>query len=893
MINFDCHSDCEVCPLHETAEHPGLPTVRYVPEPFDDQGQLKPTPGILKKRALLIVGEAPGRTEDEESIFWTGKAGKILRRFVSALRYEDHVDVYLSNACRCRPPGNDTPTASQVKRCRPYLMEDIAKLHAAYGDLTILCCGASGCRAIRGTALKTGFQYQGEPVELELPATAPDGTPVESTVSVRPPVFYTYHTANLLSGRNPSLIRAVEDHLHVLRDYLRGTWVPPRVISIPPRAPAPPDTFESHVCIDIETYGVLAGKNQTVFHPRKSEVIDGIKRKDLVVSVALGYKQAGEIRTAFFLWPDDKRRFFEWLRLIHSTGVTLTGKNTTFDLQYLRYVSPEFRQIIPVGYPVDDLAIWNFLDYELRPEKGLKDMAALANVANYRDLSVRADREAKALTRRDPELAIYNATDCVATLRLHDQYEASIRARYTEESFKLRATCARHRSELVWCVVGMSEAGMPMDRERLQTLHDRCTFVMDRLMAHADDKYDVPLAGVGSAKPIRDAITESLQPDLINDPRCEVTKKRRQVSTGKKNLQLIMASYPAADPRRRVPALLKAYRHYQKIQTSYTAKLLGGKQDGLIGSENIAYPSWFPVPGHPSRDATEEEGGTIQARFAASNPSAQNEPPVVKNCITTRFGEQGLVLWADESQLELRIATLLSGDDLYMRAYSQDLDVHHQTAELIYPDRDLNALSRTSPVAYNQCRQIGKKTNFLVLYRGGPKKLQETVRADVGIELPFPACQRIVNSYWPKHPRLFGWQEALYDVACTLGYLELWTGWSRTFSGTPKVVRDTYFNEIPNFPVQTYAAQVVQSAQYCIYKELVRLRSRAVISLQVHDSIVIDTPRIEYPLVKSLLDRYLPNPPLYQYLCEKAGRTVPLRYDLKAYDCHGNPVKTP
>lgn len=72
---------------------------------------------------ILIIGEAPGATENKTKIPFTGKAGKYLRRYLD--EYELTSFCSITNIVKCQPYRNDTPTETEITKCSPYLIEDI------------------------------------------------------------------------------------------------------------------------------------------------------------------------------------------------------------------------------------------------------------------------------------------------------------------------------------------------------------------------------------------------------------------------------------------------------------------------------------------------------------------------------------------------------------------------------------------------------------------------------------------------------------------------------------------------------------------------------------------------------------------------------------------------
>lgn len=75
--------------------------------------------GNLYSRILLIA-EAPGQTEDQTGIPFTGRSGQIFDQMLSAAGMSRE-EIYLTNIVKCRPPGNRDPLAQEQEACMPYL----------------------------------------------------------------------------------------------------------------------------------------------------------------------------------------------------------------------------------------------------------------------------------------------------------------------------------------------------------------------------------------------------------------------------------------------------------------------------------------------------------------------------------------------------------------------------------------------------------------------------------------------------------------------------------------------------------------------------------------------------------------------------------------------------
>ena len=73
---------------------------------------------------LMFVGEAPGEEEDKQGRPFVGRAGKLLTKLIERAGYKRE-EFYIANICKCRPPGNRTPTLDEMEKCFPYLKEQI------------------------------------------------------------------------------------------------------------------------------------------------------------------------------------------------------------------------------------------------------------------------------------------------------------------------------------------------------------------------------------------------------------------------------------------------------------------------------------------------------------------------------------------------------------------------------------------------------------------------------------------------------------------------------------------------------------------------------------------------------------------------------------------------
>lgn len=74
---------------------------------------------------VMLVGEAPGASEDELGRPFVGRAGRLLDELLAAAGLERE-QVYITNVVKARPPGNRDPRAAEVLHWMPWLEAELA-----------------------------------------------------------------------------------------------------------------------------------------------------------------------------------------------------------------------------------------------------------------------------------------------------------------------------------------------------------------------------------------------------------------------------------------------------------------------------------------------------------------------------------------------------------------------------------------------------------------------------------------------------------------------------------------------------------------------------------------------------------------------------------------------
>lgn len=833
----------------------------------------RPVDWSTGRRVLLVVGEAPGFEEDKQGLPFVGPSGKILDGWLRAMPLGD-VDVFLTNAVRCRLPDGVKFAVPQTRTCQDrWLKPELAELRTLYGDrITILLLGASAVTAFgRGGTLKDSLRIQGLPLEI-------DGHSY--------PCYSTYHPAFLIPRRQPAAMTAVADHLELLSRHLTGKIVAVHVAQPVVCCPPPPVDFPRIIALDIETYGILKSlPPQTVYHPEKSRYVDGCPRDQLIQTVGLSWAPSATdlddpdwggqgCKTAVFRFgvEEDRITLWCWLSHLRAIGGTLLCMNTLFDIGYLRYF-PWLRKVLSPPLMLEDLAIWNNLSSDRRPEKGLEALSRLLGLTGPPKSADKKFQQYDSVD--DPKLQLYNVTDCVWTLVargiLRRQAQPRARSEYTRRFF----------SNQIWSCMEMSSAGLQLSRSRLSTLATSLTGQIAGLEARYKLARGSPISGKGSQAPIRQLFKDAVAAAGVRqDPRLIITRLTGIISTGEENQELLSSTLPLAHPLRPVLEMVRDHRAVQKVYGSFVSPLLSPSKSVRLSPAGLSFPSWFVAPmeyGGSSQRPGGKEGGTVQGRITCKSQAHQTDPPVVADCYVSRFAPFGVLTIFDLSQIEYRVATLLSGDPIMMHEYQAGLDRHTIRAIEIFGQKDWDTAGTADRKLW---RKVGKTANFLLIFRGGWKVFQEMLRREVGLERDKSWCQTVVRDLVMRHPVFTAWQDSLIAQVTRDGYLEEpILGHHRFFTRSPTVNQSDYESTIVNFPVQFLAATLMLDVQYSFMQKIQAAGLRSRVVMNKYDSIVVDSPSCETKFLGTFFRKSLTESSFRSKLESSVGRRVPILYE--------------
>jgi DNA polymerase-1 len=205
----------------------------------------------------------------------------------------------------------------------------------------------------------------------------------------------------------------------------------------------------------------------------------------------------------------------------------------------------------------------------------------------------------------------------------------------------------------------------------------------------------------------------------------------------------------------------------------------------------------------------------------------------------------------DYSQIELRIAAILSGDEGLMEIFREGRDVHAEVAARVF--------GKNSGLEPYEQRRRAKVINFGLLYGMGVNALQQ------GLGTNRKEAQEFYEQYLAAFPRLAAYIDEVKADAARLGYTQTLFGRRRYFDGIKSkipYVRAAAERMAINAPMQGTQADLIKLAMIEIDKLLEKDKGGGYMLLQVHDELVFefeDKKVKEYaPKIKEIMESVMP-----------------------------------
>jgi len=382
---------------------------------------------------------------------------------------------------------------------------------------------------------------------------------------------------------------------------------------------------------------------------------------------------------------------------------------------------------------------------------------------------------------------------------------------------------------IVSIIKQMEENGILIDVEHLKKIskeyHQELSIIEKNIYKIAGQEFNI-----NSPKQLAEILF-----DKLNIPTKGIKKSAGgSISTRESELEKIKEDHPIAKE------ILK-HRELQKLLSTYIDTL----------------PSF--ISGDGRLRASFIQTGTTTGRFASNNPNLQNIPTrtekgnSIRNAFIAKPGH--LLVSFDYSQIELRVAALLSQDPYFIRSFKQGKDIHTAVAMKVFNVNEENVTA--------EMRRRAKIINFGILYGMGVNALRENLGTDR------KEAQIFYDNYFKQFPTIRGYLDSIKDFAKQNGYTITLFGRKRYFPAIKSPVpfiRAMAERMATNAPIQgTATADIIKigmkKADYALKDK--KLDSQAKLLLQVHDELIYEVKkdRLEevIDIVKNSMEDIIPS----------------------------------
>lgn len=421
-------------------------------------------------------------------------------------------------------------------------------------------------------------------------------------------------------------------------------------------------------------------------------------------------------------------------------------------------------------------------------------------VERYLDESLRKDEQKSdwSVKYLSPSQLLYAAKDAHIVLRLREVLKSKL---ITEKL--IHTIHIEHQS--LPCYAMMEYNGVKLDMRKWKRLYDSKKKLRDEI------KTDVKLQLAGEQMLLFEGGAIKIN---LNSPKqvmeaCEAKGIKIPVYKQKKSTSANALN--AAIDLHPILRELQEYRSYAKLCSSY----------GISWFEDV-----LPETGRIHGNYLQMR--TISSRTAMTDPNLQNIPAnnEYRNCFVSEKGSS--LVWADYSQIELRILAFFSKDEKMLEAFHNGLDLHRFTASLVFH-------CPYEEVASEQ-RAFGKTLNFGIVYGISPAKISQSSG------LSYDEVEELLDNYW----------RAYHGMKLWLDSQEFWVIKKReswTVSG-----RKIRVHHIPddfgsighaqrqgrNIPIQGSGAELLKKALHLLYMSICGKTYIKLIHV-VHDEILLET----------------------------------------------------
>lgn len=370
---------------------------------------------------------------------------------------------------------------------------------------------------------------------------------------------------------------------------------------------------------------------------------------------------------------------------------------------------------------------------------------------------------------------------------------------------------------LLRVLAGMEYEGVKMD---LGSLTDFAKELGDEIVGHEARVREIagePSLNVSSPKQIGEVLFEKLK----LDPKAKKSSKGSW-STDETTLRELEDRSPIINE-------ILEFRAARKLLSTY------------IGP----FPSYVAMDG--KIHTTLNQALTSTGRLSSSNPNLQNIPIRTERGKNIRKAfvsshENGLIMSADYSQIELRIMAHLCGDAHMIEAFNNGTDVHAATASKIFK------ISHED-VTQEQ-RRIAKTANFGIMYGISPFGLSQRL----GVSRS--EAKSIIEDYFAAFPSIRTFIDRMLEGARKNGYVETIFGRRRymaDINAGNATIRALAERNAVNAPIQGSAADIIKLAMIEVARRMQEENFKSRMVLQIHDELLFDVFPEEAERLRSIV----------------------------------------
>ena len=571
----------------------------------------------------------------------------------------------------------------------------------------------------------------------------------------------------------------------------------------------------SYVCISTEKslkeLIKKASKAKTIALDTETTGLDYMDTE--LVGISLSY-QAGEAYYIPLNHDDDSVEQLaldivlkELRPLLESSSNKIIGQNIKFDKNVL------------AKYGVDIASIKNdtmMMSYVLDASATRHNLDALSSYyLNYKTSTFEdvAGKGVKQITfdKVPIEAATnYAAEDADITLRLYEELNPRL-----EGEASLNKLNDEIEIPLIEVLSEMEQNGAILNSKILNSqskdLEGRIKKLEEKAYQIAGEEFNL-----GSTKQLREIFFEKLKYRIIKKT------PGGQPSTDEKVLAELAEEYE-------LPKVLLEHRTLSKLKSTYTDKL----PNQVSQSTGKVHTSFH-------------QAVTTTGRLSSSDPNLQNIPIRTEDGRRIRQAFEpskgNKFISADYSQIELRVMAHMSKDEGLLEAFREGQDVHSKTASEVF---DVGIKDVTSDL-----RRNAKAINFGLIYGISAFGLGKQLGISRNLAAEYMAM------YFEKYPDVKKYMESTKEFASQNGYVETLFGrrlYLRDINATNAMRRQASERAAINAPVQGTAADIMKIAMINMHKAIKTQKSEAKLILQVHDELILDTPKDEIDKIVSLV----------------------------------------